>query len=89
MSIALSATGHVPKMARAFSASCSESANAGEAKTIPGPSMPISGRLRVALDYNSTRRSTSALMPRAQVYTSSASSHGYTYTLVPHAAGRG
>ncbi len=58
-------------------ASASVSANAGgEAMTIAGRSMPALGTLLVATICNSTRRSTSADMPRAQVKISSASSMG-------------
>ena len=68
--------GQVPSSASASSASFSLSANTGDASTIAGPSIPMSGTLLVATICSSTLRSTSALISRAQVNTSSAQSKG-------------
>lgn len=82
-------TGQVPSGARAFVASPSESAKTGDAIVMPGWLSPAPGKLRAVWICSSTRSSSSELIERAQVNTSSATSIGYMYRQVPQTAGRG
>src|SRR6185312_5866560 len=81
-------TGQVPRIASALAASSSESANTGAAIAMVGSSGPTSGELRAVRICSSTRSSTSPLIERPQLNTSSATSIGYRYKQVPKTAGR-